>query len=156
MQVVCAHCGGRFEAQRSTAKYCSDKHRMAAAKARRNRENVIPMAPVASRRKPRLHVASDSDTPVSEQVPSVGSDVYDIVDALKVQYQGTSVLKTPLGQVALKLARIIDLGKPDGSISSEVREFRQVVASLGSAGRAEDDNPLSRRRRARDRSAAGD
>ena len=156
MQVVCAHCGGRFEAQRSTAKYCSTKHRMAAAKARRSQVNVIPMAPVASKRKRRLEVAVAPDVEAPVEAPADDTDVYDTVDALKVQFRGTSVLKTPLGQVALKLARIIDLGKPDGSISSEVREFRQVVASLGSAGRAEDDNPLSRRRRARDRSAAGD
>lgn len=155
MQVVCAHCGGRFEAQRSSARYCSTKHRMAAAKARRSSGNVIPMAPVASKKKRRLEVAAELDPVASTETPTT-DDVYDTVDALKLQFRGTSVLKTPLGQVALKLARIIDLGKPDGSISSEVREFRQVVASLGTAGRAEDDNPLSRRRRARDRSAAGD
>ncbi|MDQ1247236.1 MAG: hypothetical protein QG597_1606 [Actinomycetota bacterium] len=156
MQVVCAHCGGRFEAQRSTAKYCSDKHRMAAAKARRNRENVIPMAPVASRKKPRLHVASDSDIPVPDLVPAAGGDVYDIVDALKVQYQGTSVLRTPHGQLALRLARIVDNGRPDGSTAAEARILDKVLGSLGSGAAAEDDNPLSRRRRARDRSAAGD
>lgn len=156
MQVVCAHCGRRFQAQRSTARYCSDQHRMAAAKARKAKSNVVPMAKAAKPGKVKLASVPDAPDVLDAPVAEAPGEVFDTVDALKEQFRGTSVLRTPLGQVALKLARIIDLGKPDGSVAAEVREFRQIMLTLGAVGREQDDNPLSRRRRARDRSAAGD
>lgn len=152
MQVVCEHCGRRFEAQRSTAKFCSDQHRKAAAKARKRPRNVVPMArPVeAGTRRKRLTVVDSTPddvlAPPTER-PTPGSDVYDIVDAIKSRYR--TQLHTPSGQLALKLARIIDGGKPDGSVASEARELRQVLLTLDAvvAANDEEDDPVSRARR---------
>lgn len=159
MQVICAHCGRRFEAKRSTARYCSDQHRMAAAKGRSRKSNVVPMAKPAKAMKsgkPKLAPVPDITSLEDGARPEPPGEVFDTVDALKEQFRGTTVLRTPLGQVALKLARALDAGKPEGSVAAEVREFRQIMLALGVSGREQDDNPLSRRRRARDRSAAGD
>jgi hypothetical protein len=73
--------------------------------------------------------------------------VYDIVDAIKSRYR--TQLHTPSGQLALKLARIIDGGKPDGSVASEARELRQVLLTLDAvvAANDEEDDPVSRARR---------
>ena len=151
MQVACAFCGGRFEAQRSTAKYCSEQHRSAARRARRrSRSNVVPLAaPAKGKRKVRLVEPIESAPAPSPAIPPDGDDVQDIVDAVKIRYR--SQLKSPLGQLALKLARIIDRGGADDRVSGESRELRQVLAMMDatSALNDEDEDPISRARRHR-------
>ena len=151
-QVACAWCGGRFEAIRSTAVYCSDAHRKLAAKSRRRTPSiVVPLAaPAKGKRKVRLVDPIESaPAPSAASVPSNDDDVQDIVDAVKIRYR--SQLKSPLGQLAMKLARIIDRGGADDRVSGESRELRQVLAMMDatSALNDEDEDPISRARRHR-------
>ena len=83
MQVVCAHCGRRFQAQRSTARYCSDQHRMAAAKARKAKSNVVPMAKAAKPGKVKLASVPDAPDVLDAPAAEAPGEVFDTVDALK-------------------------------------------------------------------------
>lgn len=151
LQKRCEFCGARFEAKRKDAKFCSTPHRMAAAAARRRGENVVPLAP---KTKPHLKsVPKDVLEDIIEEMAGElakdaaaddGSDVIvDVRDAVKAKYRGQ--LKSPLGQVALKLARSIDNG--DGHVENVSRELRMVMAAMdGTPGADAEEDPLTRAR----------
>jgi hypothetical protein len=148
MQVVCAHCGGRFEAQRSTARYCSDQHRKAAAKARRSSGNVVPLAPAAGKKRKLRIIESSSIDATSSQVDADSpTEVRDVTDAIKRTYRRQ--LDTPMGQVALKLARLLDRGGSDDHCEALSRELRQVTMAMDARAAADDqdEDPVSRARR---------
>jgi hypothetical protein len=149
MQVVCAHCGGRFEAKRSTAKYCSDQHRMSAAKARRSSGNVVPLAPAAGKKRTlRIIESTPTEGPLTGPVDSdPPTEIRDVTDAIKRTYRRQ--LDSPMGQVALKLARLLDRGGSDDHCEALSRELRQVTMAMDARAAADDqdEDPVSRARR---------
>ena len=148
MVVVCGHCGGRFEAKRSTARYCSDKCRMAAAKVRKSSSNVVPIAPAAGKKPKRLHSVEPLDIPDPDPEKDDGpAGVHDVLDAIKLTYRRQ--LMTPNGQVALKLARLIDSAGIADHADSLSRELRMVTTAMDARASAndEEEDPISRARR---------
>lgn len=141
MKRTCEHCGQSFDARRKNAKYCSERHRVAASRARQPIADEAPSP-----------VDLDLDAPASELETSIHRDL-----------ERAGVLDTYPAQLALQLAK--RLAQPDESgIAGLSKELRTVMAAAleGSIPAAADeddsDDEVAKARRARElkaRNAAG-
>jgi len=129
MPATCEECGERFEAKRSTAKYCSTRCR---TRATRRRAEGRP-APAAEPR----------------QVPAPAEDVPLLVAATIDELAKAERLSTALGQTAVKLAERIGSRSETGSaVASLSKELRATMAEAlrGSAAAADPIDELRARR----------
>ncbi|HEY1178597.1 MAG TPA: hypothetical protein VGF17_20780, partial [Phytomonospora sp.] len=143
VQATCEGCGEPFEAVRSSAKWCSDRCRKAAARAADSQ--------------------ADSASPEPDDYPSAAG----LVASVREELEAAGRLRTFHGQLALQLA--CKLASPDESgISSLSKELRTVMAtaldgvtspsSEGEPDAADDDEDevtRARRQREQARQAAG-
>lgn len=134
VQKVCGGCGKPFEAQRKTAKYCSDRCRMR-----------------AHRRAPDSEPA-----PVTQLAPADRGDTESLAEAVRCELEVAGRLNSAAGRVVLALARRIDAGSQESgsSLASLSKEFRAAQAeALKGAEQAAD--PMDELRARRDRKRSG-
>lgn len=104
MKTKCAHCGTVFEAQRSTAVYCSATCRQ---RARRDRKAASES------------VAADA---------KAGKAEHELVAAVRQELEQASALNTVSGQLALQIARRVANPEESG-ISALSKELRTVLSA---------------------------
>lgn len=143
MERCCDACDQTYLAKRATSRYCSERCRKRALRARAAGPVVDLGAPKKRKsrdRKPRL------DQPTELAVAA----------ATRTHLTGAGRMETPLGQAALVLAGRIDACRDTGSaLASLTKEWRQTMAAA-TAGVKQADNPLDElraRREARRRGA---
>ncbi len=145
MKVACAACGGEFEAQRKTAKWCSDRCRK------------------ASKRSGRVADAAESTPDTPPELSYAG-----LVASTRRKLEDAGRLDSFHGQLAIQLAaRVADADQ--SGIAGLSRELRAVMAEA-LADLEPDDDPegqqkptveeddevnRARRRREKARQAAG-
>ena len=108
MQHTCARCGRAFEAKRDNARFCSERCRTGASRARRSGRPET--------------IASVSVLPVAHE--DVGSGV---VGATRAELEAACRVDTVLGQAALKLAERIDSSTAVMGFAALVRELRETM-----------------------------
>ena len=134
MKATCVACGAGFEAQRSTAKYCSGacKKRYFDTRARTNVVQMIPATP-------------------SVGLPDVPRE--SIASSVLASFSPAD-LETPLGRIALRLCSDVDALVPGTpGYASVVAQMRAAVDDLRRDSQPKAANPLTllRERRANDR-----
>jgi hypothetical protein len=142
----CDHCGGEYQARRSTSRFCSPAHRSAASRVR----NATP------------EVEADAEPAATSAPSALPSAVY---VQTRHELEQADRLASVEGQSALALARSIDAGGESGSaLVSLVRGLRETL-ELALAGQVPVQDPkagtgqpdpidLAKERRERRRSAA--
>jgi len=128
----CAVCGKRFEAKRSTAKYCGSTCRA------RQAQGIKPSRP-----------ARDVDMPAASVTPLVAENP--LVAMVRRKLEDAGQLDTVLGQQAVMLAERLATQEDTGSaVAALSKELRAVMdAALKDAPKAADrvDELAERRRR---------
>ena len=117
MKRACEACGASYEAQRSTARFCSERCKK---RAQRTSSAVIAL-PVAS-----------PSTEGSDAEPA-------LVAQVRADLTAAGVLESSLGQMALDAARRVANSRDTGSsYASLLREARTVLAEALRSGRRPD------------------
>ncbi|WP_406168898.1 hypothetical protein [Streptomyces sp. NBC_00996] len=135
MEKQCGGCGKSFDAQRKTAKYCSDRCRMRAH---------------------RRPADSERTGSVTSPAPAERQNTDSLTDAVRAELKAAGRLDSAAGRVVLALARRIDAGgrESGSSLASLAKEFR---AALGEAlkGVETASDPVDELRARRDRKRSG-
>jgi hypothetical protein len=146
-QATCQQCGEAFQAQRSTAKYCSKRCNVRATRRRADGRPVPPTtlpAPVAAADAPEA-------PPAAARQQQQAADVPLLVAATIGELAANNRLGTTLGQQAVKLAeRMVQSSETGAGVASLSRELRATMAeALRDAAKAGDpvDDIAERRRR---------
>ncbi len=134
LSVECAWCGKSFGAQRSTAKFCSSKHRVAATRARAREHSVASAeAPAAiAMRHEGARLIAVAPTRDSEQ---------GFVATTRRQLTDAGQLDSYQGVAALFAAKVLDSGSQDtmSSMAAMIREYKATMKdALEGATAAED------------------
>lgn len=130
--VECASCGGRFQAKRRAAKYCSDRCRKRASRA--------PEAPPARREGASLTA-----------LPPPPPDASGLLALARHKLEAAGRFDTWEGQAALQIAAILDSGVQDtgSAIAALHRELRAAM-SVALDGADVAMTPLEKIRRERE------
>lgn len=133
MDVTCAACGTRFEAQRATRKYCSDRCRTHAAEVRKTGGEVVQFpVPAPTSEADR----AESRTPIADSLRSTFA---------------TDDLTSPAGVTALRLATDVDRSSAlQPGYSSLVAQMRAAVEDLRAQSKPRAATPLTLLRDRRD------
>ena len=109
MRRPCDRCGREYDAERPSSRYCTDKCRVEASRARRRGLPVSVMAAV-----------TELEPPI--QAPS------GLVSSTSAQLEAAGRLGSPMGQAALVLAARIESGHEHGSaVAALTRELRSTL-----------------------------
>jgi hypothetical protein len=144
---TCATCGAKYEAQRSTSKYCKSSCRVRASQTRAKLVLVPATPPPAD----APGTASDSMPAASDPSPAAASD--GVLAATMAELEEIGATKSSMGQLALRhAARLQYVADTASGTAALSRELRQVLdaaraSSSGSRGDAFDD--IAKRRRAK-------
>ena len=124
MDRVCAICAAPFTAQSYRARYCSPRCRQRAHRGAQEVADVVPL-------------------------PSPADRAGSITEAVTVTLKGISAMDTPLGQLALLLARRLDTPGLDSgsSVAATSRELMRVLRQVEADAKRTGPNPLSGIRR---------
>lgn len=142
MERICDACGESYLAKRATSRYCSDRCRKRALRARA--AEVVAIDPGKKRR-----TRSRKPPPPADE-PSVAA-------ATKTDLAAVGRLAGPLGQAAMVLAGRIDAHRDTGSALAAVTKEWRATMSAATAGVKREANPLDElreRREARRRGSA--
>lgn len=106
----CGYCGADFEARSSRARFCSDKHRAAAARAR---TSGLP----------------EASAPHPMPIPTAGGTV---ADAVLAELTAARVADTAMGRAALALAALVDAADPlrASATAAVVKELRATLTDV--------------------------
>jgi hypothetical protein len=139
VQATCEECGIGFEAQRSTAKFCTTRCR---TRATRRRADGRPA--------PALEAP-----PQALSAPQHGEDVPLLVAATIGELAAAGRLSTTLGQTAVKLAeRLVSRSETGSAVASLSKELRATMAAALAGGKTGED-PLDEFTERRHRKASG-
>lgn len=125
----CMWCDQPFDAKRNTAKYCSDRHKMAAARARKagkpvgNPEGRVILLP--------------QPIPGEDGAPEYGP----VETETRTQLERAERLNTPLGQAALAFARKLDNGQRESGMGFAAvgKEFNELFENAMSGASLDND-----------------
>lgn len=119
--VKCASCATPFQAQRSTAAYCSK-----ACRERARRQRAKPKRP--AKRTPAKKAAAKA--PAAPRTPVI--DRHGLVVAVKAELEQLDKVDTFDGQLALQLARRM-ANPSEGGITALAKELKAAMAELRGA-----------------------
>jgi hypothetical protein len=127
VELACQVCEERFEAKRSTAKYCSER---------------------CKKRAQRGAGAKNAETREQETRSGLGS----VAAATLIELQEAKRLQTPLGQAALALAHRLDMSQMDTgqAVASLAKQLQQTLEAATADAQLEND-PVDEVRAARER-----
>jgi hypothetical protein len=130
---TCDVCGDPFVAVRENARFCSARCRKRHS---RNPDDVVPT--------------------VIRAAPLVEGEVSSIEEATRAQLEAVDRARSPLGQIALLLARRLDENRRESGmgVAAVVREHSRVLADAVRGASAAAD-PVDQLRVRRDRKRAG-
>ena len=146
VRLTCATCGDEFDARRSTARFCSDKCRVRAHRAKG------PRLPA------EVKIAAARPAPAAAPAPAPDGEPPTVEEAVRRELDKAERTGTVFGQAALVLARRLDQPAMDtgSAVSSLVKQLsatlEQALAGVESAGDQVDE---LRARRDRKLGAAG-
>lgn len=141
MKRACDFCGKRYEAKRSTSKYCQSRCRTRASRARASGAVVeLPKGKAKGKRGGRRTDAGDGEGQAEKREPGA------VEIATRAALEQVGRAESPLGATALTLARRLDDGHETGSGMAALAKQLQHTLDAATENTDTEKSPLDKAR----------